>query len=53
MKKIYLIGGAMGVGKTTVAQILKQNYQTAFSLMAIGAGILTHFKLQKKQKLWL
>ena len=23
MKKIYLIGGAMGVGKTTVAQILK------------------------------
>ena len=24
MKKLYLIGGAMGVGKTTVSQILKK-----------------------------
>ena len=53
MKKIYLIGGAMGVGKTTVAQILKTKLSNSVSLMAIGAGILTHFKLQKKQKLWL
>ena len=32
MKKLYLIGGTMGVGKTTVCQILKQKLEQAVFL---------------------
>lgn len=49
MKKIYLIGGTMGVGKTTVCQQLKKIYLKVFSLMVIGVGIQAHFKLLKRQ----
>ena len=30
MKKLYLIGGTMGVGKTTTCQVLKRKLEKVF-----------------------
>ena len=50
MKTLYLIGGTMGVGKTTVCKELKKEQKTVFSLMAIGAGMPIRFRLPRKQR---
>ena len=44
MKTIYLIGGTMGVGKTTVSQQLKKELLTVFFLTAIGVGMPIRFR---------
>lgn len=44
MKTLYLIGGTMGVGKTTVSQQLKKIWRTAFFLTATGAGTPIRFR---------
>ena len=38
MKNLYMIGGTMGVGKTTVCQRLKMTLEHAVFLTETGAG---------------
>ena len=44
MKTIYLIGGTMGVGKTTVCQQLKQDLFNSVFLNGDCVGTLTRSK---------
>jgi broad-specificity NMP kinase len=44
MKNIYLIGGTMGVGKTTTCQIIKNKLNNCVFLDGVGVGICTLFK---------
>ena len=44
MKTIYLIGGTMGVGKTTVSQQLKKELPNSVFLTAIGVGMPIRFR---------
>lgn len=53
MKTVYLIGGTMGVGKTTVCQCLKRKLENSVFLDGDGVGIHILFRLRKKQKEWL
>ena len=39
MKKLYLIGGTMGIGKTTTCQVLKTKLDKSVFLDVIGVGI--------------
>ena len=39
MKKLYLIGGTMGVGKTTTCQVLKRKLDRSVFIDEIGVGI--------------
>lgn len=53
MKKIYLIGGAMGVGKTTVAQILKTKLSNSVFLDGDWCWDSDPFQVTEETKLWL
>lgn len=52
MKNLYLIGGAMGVGKTTVCQRLKLKLNNSVFLDGAGAGMHILFGSQKRQSRW-
>ena len=45
MKTIYLIGGTMGVGKTTVSQQLKKELPNSSSSKGIGSVVAMAVKL--------
>ena len=44
MKTLYIIGGTMGVGKTTVSQQLKKDLNNSISSTEIGVGMPARFK---------
>ena len=52
MKTLFLIGGAMGVGKTSVSHELKKLLPASVFWTATGAGIRIRLLLQKKPKKW-
>ena len=44
MKKLYIVGGTMGVGRPPSVGNLKGFYLIVCFLMVTGAGMLTHSK---------
>lgn len=44
MKTLYMVGGTMGIGKTTVCQQLKQDLPNSVFLTEIGAGMQVRSK---------
>lgn len=52
MKRLILIGGTMGVGKTATSSLLKYQLDNCVFLDGIGVGICILLLLMKKQKQW-
>ena len=51
-KTLYLIGGTMGVGKTTVGQILKQRMDRAVFLDGDWCWDADPFQVNEETKRW-
>ena len=52
MKTLYLIGGTMGVGKTTVCQLLKQDLPNSVFLDGDWCWDASPFQVTDETKQW-
>ena len=52
MKRLYLIGGTMGVGKTTVCQILKKQLPGSVFLDGDWCWDSSPFQVTQETKKW-